>query len=277
MPLIQAYLIHHNDPDRRPQREAITALLAQLDLAVIPVVEQPPLAPLPKGWLGRWALMRREWAKRSADFQQRRLREPHRTLEWQLRQHWMQLKGALGLWRSPRTALQHPWRHTQVEAIVSGKHGRAWRQAQAAGVDCALVFEDDVSCQPDSLARLTALLQALPSVLQQQPELYLDLAGGYPPGQVLPLDQALPGGTAIADWWLPAVHTNTACAYLASGPLLQRWLRALDQQPALAELPIDHLINSASARQAPQSPSGHWREPPFRHGSFCGLARSWQQ
>jgi hypothetical protein len=140
-----------------------------------------------------------------------------------------------------------------------------------------LVFEDDVSCQPDSLARLAALLQALPSVLQQQPALYLDLAGGYPPGQVLPLDQALLGGTAIADWWLPAVHTNTACAYLASGPLLQRWLRALDQQPALAELPIDHLINCASARQAPQAPSGHWREPPFRHGSFCGLARSWQQ
>ncbi|MFN5690422.1 MAG: hypothetical protein ACK46T_40505, partial [Bradyrhizobium sp.] len=43
------------------------------------------------------ALMRREWAKRSADFQQRRLREPHRALEWQLRQHWTQLKGALGL------------------------------------------------------------------------------------------------------------------------------------------------------------------------------------
>jgi len=47
--------------------------------------------------------------------------------------------------------------------------------------------------------------------------------------------------------------------------------------PALAQLPIDHLINRASALQAPQAISGHWRQPVFRHGSFCGTVRSWQQ
>ena len=276
MVLIQAYLIHHNDPDRQSQREAITALLAQLDLAVMEVVDQPPLAPLPPGWRGRWAVLRREWAKRSADFQQRRQREPHRALEWQLRQRWTQLKGACGRGRCPRAALQPPWRHLQVEAIVSGKHVCAWRQAQAAAADWVLVFEDDVICQPDSLERLAALLRDLPAALPQQPGLYLDLAGGYPPEQVLPLDQDRQPGTTIADWSLPAVHTNTACAYLASGALLRCWLTALAQRPALAQLPIDHLINRASARQAPLALSGHWRKPPFRHGSFCGLARSWQ-
>jgi len=49
MVLIQAYLIHHNDPDRQSQREAIKALLAQLDLAVMEVVDQPPWPTCPQG------------------------------------------------------------------------------------------------------------------------------------------------------------------------------------------------------------------------------------
>jgi len=81
----------------------------------------------------------------------------------------------------------------------------------------------------------------------------------------------------LADLMLPGVHTNTACGYLVSRALLEAWLQALQQRPALAQLPIDHLINRASALQAPQAISGHWRQPVFRHGSFCGTVRSWQQ
>ena len=123
---------------------------------------------------------------------------------------------------------------------------------------------------------LQALLAALPAWLERQPRLYLDLAGGYPLEQVLPAAGGLPDG-GLADRLLVGVHTNTACAYLVSCALLEAWLQALQRRPALQGLPIDHLINRASALQAPQAISGHWPEPPFRHGSFCGTARSWQQ
>jgi hypothetical protein len=178
--------------------------------------------------------------------------------------------------RAPRQGLQAAWRHSQVEAIVSEKHGRAWRQALSAGADLALVFEDDVECVPASQRRLQALLEAVPGLLERQPRLYLDLAGGYPLEQVLPLAESLPC-EELADLMLPGVHTNTACGYLVSRALLEAWLQALQQRPALAQLPIDHLINRASALQAPQAISGHWRQPVFRHGSFCGTVRSWQQ
>jgi len=273
---IQAYLIHNADPARQAQRQAIGALLSELGIALEPICRQPPLAALPPGWRGRWGVLRRELVKVGADFAQRRLRAPAAGLALRCRERWIALK-ALGRWlRAPRQRLQAAWRHSQVEAIVSDKHGRAWRQALSAGADLALVFEDDVECLPDSLRRLQALLEAAPALLEQQPCLYLDLAGGYPLEQVLPLAGGLPN-EGLADLMLPGVHTNTACGYLVSRALLEAWLQALQQRPALAQLPIDHLINRASALQAPQAISGHWRQPVFRHGSFCGTVRSWQQ
>ena len=272
MALIRAYLIHHNDPDRLPQREAITDLLAQLQIPLTPIVEQAPNAPLLPGWRGRWAVLGRECFKRTADFQQRRLRQPRLGLELHLRQLWKQLQLGFCLLCSPPAVLQQRWRHNQVELIVTDKHVRAWRLAVAASAEVALVFEDDVICQPGSLQRLQQVLQ---QVLRHQ-GLYVDLAGGYRLDAVLPLDQARPG-PGWAEIWLPAVHTNTACAYLASVSLVHCWLQALQRRPALAQLPIDHLINRASALEAPQIGSVHWCDPPFRHGSCCGLVRSWQQ
>ena len=273
---IQAYLIHNADPARQAQRQAIAALLAELGIPLELIGQQPPLAPLPLGWRGRSDVLRRELAKLGADFAQRRLRASGAGLALRCRGRWVQLKALLQRMRQPRERLQAVWRHSQVEAIVSDKHGRAWRQALSAGADLALVFEDDVECVPASQRRLQALLEAAPALLERQPRLYLDLAGGYPLEQVLPLAGAL-STEGLADLMLPGVHTNTACAYLVSRALLEAWLQALQRRPALAQLPIDHLINRASALQAPQAISGHWRQPVFRHGSFCGTARSWQQ
>jgi hypothetical protein len=273
---IQAYLIHNADLARQAQRQAIAALLSELGISLEPIYRQPPLDPLPPGWSGRWGVLRRELAKVGADFSQRRLRAPAAGLALSCRERWIALK-ELGRWlRAPRQRLQAAWRHSQVEAIVSKKHGCAWRQALSAGADLALVFEDDVECVPASQRRLQALLEAVPGLLERQPRLYLDLAGGYPLEQVLPLGDGLPC-ERLADLMLPGVHTNTACGYLVSRALLEAWLQALQQRPALAQLPIDHLINRASALQAPQAISGHWRQPVFRHGSFCGTVRSWQQ
>jgi hypothetical protein len=273
---IQAYLIHNADLARQAQRQAIAALLSELGISLEPIYRQPPLDPLPPGWSGRWGVLRRELAKVGADFAQRRLRTPATGLALRCRERWIALK-ELGRWlRAPRQRLQAAWRHSQVEAIVSKKHGCAWRQALSAGADLALVFEDDVECVPASQRRLQALLEAVPGLLERQPRLYLDLAGGYPLDQVLPLAEGLPI-EGLADLMLPGVHTNTACGYLVSRALLEAWLQALQQRPALAQLPIDHLINRASALQAPQAISGHWRQPVFRHGSFCGTVRSWQQ
>ena len=276
MLLIQAYLIHNADPARQAQRQAIAALLSELGISLEPICRQPLLDPLPPGWRGRWGVLRRELAKVGADFAQRRLRAPAAVMALRCRESWIALK-ALGRWlRAPRQRLQTAWRHSQVEAIVSEKHGHAWRQALSAGVDLALVFEDDVECLPDSPRRLQAVLEATLALLERQPRLYLDLAGGYPLEQVLPLGGGLPC-EGLADLMLLGVHTNTACGYLVSRALLEAWLQALQRRPALAQLPIDHLINRASAFQGPQAISGHWRQPVFRHGSFCGTVRSWQQ
>ena len=269
---IRAYVIHHNDPARCRQRLAIAELLAELQIPVQEINEQPPLLPLPSGWRGRWLLLGRVQARTAADFQQRRRRWPRRALALRCRQLWVQGKAVLELMRAPWPRLEPLWRHLQVEALVSAKHIRAWRQARQEGADLALVFEDDVECEADSRMRLETLMRALP----QQEQFYVDLAGGLALAEVLPLDQVQERG-GPAELWLRGVHTNTACGYLVSAPLLRQWLQALVRQPALALLPIDHLINRASAQPAVQACSGHWQEPPFRHGSFCGTARSWQQ
>ena len=272
---LRAYLIHHHDPARQEQRRALAELLAELQIPLEAISAQPPLTPLPSGWRGRWAVARRARARVQADFRQRRLREPQRWLAHWHRQLRAEARALLPLLGAEPAALAPLWRHQQVEAIVSAKHGQAWQQALAAGAATALVFEDDVEITAGSRVRLRQLLADLPALLSRWPRLYLDLAGGYPASQVLPLERALaePGP---ADWLLAGVHTNTACGYLVSGPLLQAWQRGLQRRPALADLPIDHRINRLSAI-APPARSGHWQEPPFRHGSFCGSATSWQQ
>jgi hypothetical protein len=272
---IQAYLIHNADPARQAQRQAIASLLTALEIPLTAIHEQPPLVALPRGWSGRWLLQRLSSARVTADFAQRRLREPRRVLDLRCRQAWVQLKGAWKLWVGSEVQLEALWRQLQVELIVSGKHGQAWRQALQSGVDAALVFEDDVTTGPASLERCTHLLQALPDMLSRHRRLYCDLAGGYPLEQVLPLHQASPGDGPM-EMVLPGVHTNTACAYLVSRPLLEAWRRVEARHQGLARLPIDHRINRASAIGAEGAICGHWQEPPFRHGSFCGLVRSWQ-
>jgi len=232
--------------------------------------------PLPAGWRGRWRVLRGSQARLAADFAQRRLRQPGHRLELLAREAWVRAKQLLQLLGCPEPQLASAWRQLQLERIVSAKHAQAWQGALEAGADAALVFEDDVAVTADSLQRLGALLEALPPLLQTSPQFFCDLAGGYPLEQVVPLPLALPP-MAPLEWLLPGVHTNTACAYLVSRPLLQAWRRAEQRWPGLAGLAIDHRINRASATAAEDAVCGHWREPPFRHGSFCGLARSWQQ
>jgi len=276
MPQLQAYLIHHHDPARQPQRQAIGLLLQQLGIPLTAISEQPPLLPLPAGWRGRWRVLRGSQARLAADFAQRRLRQPGHRLELLAREAWVRAKQLLQLLGCPEPQLAPAWRQLQLERIVSAKHAQGGQGALEAGADAALVFEDDVAVMADSLQRLGALLEALPPLLQRYPQLFCDLAGGYPLEQVVPLPLALPPMDPL-EWLLPGVHTNTACAYLVSRPLLQAWLGAEQRRYGLAGLAIDHRINRASATGAEDAVSGHWSEPPFRHGSFCGLARSWQQ
>ena len=276
MPQLLAYLIHHHDPARQPQRQAIGLLLQQLGIPLMAISEQPPLEPLPTGWGARWRVLRGSQARLAADFAQRRLRQPGRRVELLAREASVRCKQLLQLLRCPEPQLASAWRQLQLERIVSAKHAQAWQWALEAGADAALVFEDDVAVTADSLQRFGALLEALPLVLQRYPQFFCDLAGGYPLEQVVPLPLALPPMDPL-EWLLPGVHTNTACAYLVSRPLLQAWLGAEQRRSGLARLALDHRINRASATGAKDAVCGHWRQPPFRHGSFCGLARSWQQ
>jgi len=276
MPQLQAYLIHHHDPARQPQRQAIGLLLQQLGIPLTAISQQQPLLPLPAGWRGRWRVLRGSQARLAADFAQRRLRQPGRRVELLAREVWVRCKQLLFLLGCAERELASSWRRLQLERIVSAKHAQAWQWALEAGADAVLVFEDDVAVTADSLQLLGALLEALPLVLQRYPQFFCDLAGGYLLEQVVPLPLALPP-MAPLEWLLPGVHTNTACGYLVSRPLLQAWRRAEQRRPGLARLAIDHRINRSSATGAEDAVCGHWREPPFRHGSFCGLARSWQQ
>jgi len=272
---LKAYLIHHNDPDRQPQRQTIGLLLQQLGISLTAITDQPPLKPLHPDWLGRWRVVRGNQARLAADFAQRRLRQPKRRHELIAREVWVRFKHLLQLLCCRSSQLEIAWRQLQVEAIVSAKHAEAWRLALQDGANAALVFEDDVACDPVSQDRLRELLLALPNLLAQNNQLYCDLSGGYPLEYVVPLSSALPSLAPI-EWLMPGVYTNTACAYLVSSSLLETWRLAEQSHPGLASLPIDHRINRVSAIAAADAMSGHWEKPPFRHGSFCGLARSWQ-
>ena len=273
---LQAYLIHHDDPARQPQRQAIGLLLHQLGIPLTAISQQPALLPLPTGWRGRWSVLRGTQARLGADFAQRRLRQPWRCAELGVREAWVRCKHLSQLLCCADEQLTSAWSQQQVERIVSAKHAQAWQMGLQARADAVLVFEDDVAVTAESLDRLAALIQALPQLLHPYPQLFCDLAGGYPLEQVVPLPLALPSVPPV-ECLLPGVHTNTACAYLVSRTLLQAWRREEQRQVGLTGLAVDHRINRASATGAATAASAHWREPPFRHGSFCGLADSWQQ
>ena len=92
MPQLQAYLIHHHDPARLAERQAIGLLLQQLGIPLTAISEQPPLQPLPPGWWARWWVLRGNQARLAADFAHRRLRQPQRRAELLAREAWVRWK-----------------------------------------------------------------------------------------------------------------------------------------------------------------------------------------
>jgi hypothetical protein len=179
------------------------------------------------------------------------------------------------LCRASREHLTTAYRRSQVEVILSSKHLAAWKRALDMQSNWALVFEDDAEVAPDSKFRFKQLVDHgfVDGFLGRIA--YVDLAGGFAPALVLPLQHACFASDDV--WVFNGLITNTTCSYLASQSTMAAWVETLKRWPVLLQLPADHMINFISLPVV----SGlrdvfsiHLREPLFCHGSFRGSTPS---
>lgn len=161
-----------------------------------------------------------------------------------------------------------------VEGKVSNKHIRAWKKFCESLHEFAIICEDDVVIETDSLARFSQLVLGKIEVSQM---IYIDLAGGCDLSE-LTVDGLVDvenGSVIVAK----KPFTNTACAYLVSRPLVLKFLECLKEAPEIEFYPIDWLINSIFIKLEANDfkiNCLHFKPPIFSHGSAVGVYKSWQ-
>ena len=274
-PAISAAIIHNSSPSRLFIREQLTQFCRDLQIPLSEVVEQPPLSACRSMAWTRLYLAARECMKIlcAAAYLRASRHRPWRVI---LVVVVKELRHVLHLLcRASRDDVRTAYRRSQIEVILSTKHLAAWTRAQEKQSDWALVFEDDAEVAPDSVARWMRLVDHgfVDGFLGRTA--YVDLAGGFAPALVLPLQHACFASNDV--WVFNGLITNTTCSYLASRSTMAAWVETLKRWPVFLQLPADHMINFISLPVV----SGlrdvfsiHLREPLFCHGSFRGSTPS---
>jgi len=182
-----------------------------------------------------------------------------------------QAKERLALQLNPRYRLRRD-RIRRIQAMVTDKHCRAFRQANQQLIDWLLVLESDATLRPNARQGLNDLAAWLPN----QGAWFIDLAGGIDDIESQRETYEIPG-VNLARLQRPA--TNTACAYLISRDLIMDLLEYRHANPAVDELAIDWLINAyfLDSNELGTTIECARCEPRILdHGSFTGMTKSWQ-
>ena len=274
-PAVVAAIIHHRSPDRLLIRQQLIQFCRDLQMPLSEVVEQPSVLGCRSIVLARLYLASRECLKIAC---------AGAYLRAARRQSWpavfvevfkQLIQGLRRLCLASRAEVNADYWRSQIEVILSTKHLEAWTRAQAKGSPWALVFEDDAELMPDSEARFRRLMDQGFVAGGLEHTAYVDLAGGFAPALVLPLNHAC---VASDTWWVfRGVITNTTCSYLASRPMVAAWVETLRRFPVLLQLPADHMINFISLPLVSglrDVVSVHFQRPLFAHGSFYGSTPS---
>jgi hypothetical protein len=180
------------------------------------------------------------------------------------------MKTLLGLLNATHRARM--CRISHIETLVTAKHIAAWQAFLETDATHLLCCEDDLVIKPDSIDRLRNLLVGA----DLDPGLrYIDLAGGLPV-EMLGIDRLVANRDGDKIFYACAT-TNTACCYLLSRPLAERFMAQLVSDPKLRLVGIDWMMNSmlmTLAAERVQCDALHFDPPIFGHGTFTGVYMS---
>ncbi len=165
------------------------------------------------------------------------------------------------------------YKHNVIEKIVRDKHIFAWELFLKTDSDYIIIFEDDAICLENSKKRLHTIFNNL--YIENQENIFLDLAGGYKLSKILPLKNNL--NNKVYDVYINDLYTNTACCYLLSRNLVSEFLEIVNIDQFSKNFPIDYLLNYLGFKSNKKIFSGHFLSPIFTHGSFKYNVESWQK
>jgi len=272
-PSIWAGLIHHRAPEREANRQALRELLHDCGIPVEEIVEQRPIRHQPwllRAWL-RWLAW--SWVKSAHDIRHRhRLGKLSRrgAAAQLLRQSLRLLTTSVSTPAREIVRLNH---QLELEQILRDKHLHAWTSFLKRQEDWLLMVEDDASIPEAGADRFRACTQVAWQGLLRTPLLYLDLAGGFPPLEVVTPTHQWDSPLGDSPYLSRLITTNTTCCYLVHRALVQLWCRRYAQAGFwMRWLPVDHLINALSFRCSQRNTAYclHWPTPVLCHGSMQG-------
>ena len=166
------------------------------------------------------------------------------------------------------------WKDYKISSIVTSKHINSWQKFIREDKDFLIVCEDDMECLDRSHYSFRLLLSEIYKVRNTYENIFIDLAGGFEPSKVLPLNKSKV--VKPFDYLFKGVYTNTACSYLVNKSLIKDWLEILEKRELIRDLPIDSLINELGRSSKIKARSAHNEIPIFRHGSFHQNFKSFQ-
>jgi hypothetical protein len=173
--------------------------------------------------------------------------------------------------KTKRYAQGSSWlRSSAVEMVVADNHIRAWQIFLDMGGDFLICFEDDIVFRDDSIRRVNDLLDFI-TINNENKLTYIDLAGGCAP-EDLKIDKLESHRDNFFKYYNKPV-TNTACGYLLSRPLADRFVDLLLRRPQLRLIGIDWMINSLFIlliKSGTHCDCMHSQPTIFKHGSMTG-------
>ena len=159
-------------------------------------------------------------------------------------------------------------RRRMIEILLTAKHIQAWERFLQSDAGYLAVMESDVALNERTKARIEEELLPLLANAPVDEAIYIDLAGGCTEQE---LGCAALSAVRISGFvrYEKAI-TNTACSYIISKPLAEKFLSAIWQAPNLRNVNADWLMNllfmkMQSSRD--QVVCYHAQPPIFKHGS----------
>jgi hypothetical protein len=261
-------LIHNNDPERLKRAlPAARAIGSAFGGDVEEISYQPPVLPL-----SRSAAFARDMQmyKLGRAWSAYRLGQPARRTTPNPKQIWRSAVNHFSLSRrGPRIR-----RAMCIESYLTHKHIACWKRLNDRS-HFILALEDDALMLDNSIPGLSSILDFV--ITRNTPLVYIDLAGGFDVKRIVPPQLIVREHPALIEF--SRIVTNTTCSYLISSALARQFLKIVAQDPSMANLPPDWMINDLAMRLNPDRDStpilcAHASPSIFVHGSVQGVYRS---
>lgn len=167
-----------------------------------------------------------------------------------------------------RTRLKARRRRRAIEILLTAKHIQAWESFLQSDARYLAVMESDVALSECTKARLENELLPLLENAPLDQALYIDLAGGCTGQELGCSDLSVARISGFLRY--ERAITNTACAYIISRPLAEKFVSAIWQAPNWRNINADWLMNLLFMKIL--SSRGkvvcyHAQPPIFKHGS----------